>query len=151
MKTLLSTLFVITAAANMAVAGDKPDFSGKWKLDLEKSSFGAVPAPATMIRTVEQKGPDIAIDNALTGPDMNLSFQYSADGKETTNSFMGSDFKSKANWDGKMLVIRNYLPDGQLASTNKWTLSDDGKTFTDVWSISSPDGNVEVKYVLVKQ
>jgi hypothetical protein len=148
MKTLLFTLFVIAATA---VAGDKPDFSGRWKLDLDKSSFGAMPPPATMIRTVDQKGPTIEIDNALTGPDMSLTFQYSTDGKETTNTFMGSDFKSKANWDGKMLVIRNYLPDGQLASTNKWTLSDDGKTFTDVWSISSPDGNVEVKYVLAKQ
>ncbi len=150
MKPLMSILFVIAAATAM-MAADKPNFSGRWKLDLEKSVFGPIPPPASMIRTVEQKGPNIAIENALTGPDMNLTFQYSTDGKETANTFMGSDFKSKTNWDGKTLVIRNYLPDGQLASTNKWTLSDDGKTFTDVWTIVSPDGNVDVTYVLVKQ
>lgn len=152
MKRLIVTLFAIAAAANMSVAGDKLDFSGKWKLDLHKSSFGPIPAPATMMRTVDQKGADITVDNAMTGPDMNLSFHYSTDGKETSNTFMGTDFKSKAAWDGDALMIRNYIDSGgQPVSTNKWTLAADGKTFTDVWSISSPDGNAEVTYVFVKQ
>jgi hypothetical protein len=152
MKRLMTTMIVIAAVANMTVATDKPDFSGKWKLDLEKSSFGPVPPPATMTRTVGQKGPDITVENAMTGPEMNLSFHYSTDGKETSNTFMGTDFKSKAAWDGDALMIRNYIDSGgQPVSTNKWTLAGDGKTFTDVWSISSPDGNAEVTYVFVKQ
>ena len=39
MKTLMSTLFVIAAAAGMALAADKPDFSGDWKMDPAKSVF----------------------------------------------------------------------------------------------------------------
>jgi hypothetical protein len=153
MKPLMCTLFVIAAAANMAVAGDKTDFSGNWKLDLEKSLFGAMPPPAAMTRTVEQKDPDIIVKQIITGPDMDVAFKYSTDGKETANSFMGTDFKSKAHWDGKALMILNDVDAGgaQVKSTNRWTLSDDGKIFTDVLSITSPDGNLEVTYVLVKQ
>jgi hypothetical protein len=152
MRRLMSTLFVIAAAANLAVAGDKPDFSGTWKLDLEKSLFGAAPAPAGMTRTVERKGPDIIVKQIITGPDMNVTFNYSTDGKETANSFMGTDFKSKANWDGNALVIHNDLGAGpQVKSTNLWTLSDDGRIFTDVLSIKSPEGDFEITYVLVKQ
>jgi hypothetical protein len=151
MRTLMSTLFVIAAAANMALAGDRPDFSGNWKLDLEKSLFGAMPPPAAMTRTVEQKGPDIIVKQIITGPDMNVTFTYSTDGKETANSFMGTDYTSKAGWEGQTLVIHNNVDGGKGKSTNKWSLSADGKTLTDVMTISSPDGNLELTYILVKQ
>lgn len=153
MRPLMSTLFVIAAAANIAVAGDQTDFSGNWTLDVEKSVFGPLPAPAAMTRMVDQKGPDITVQQTITGPDMNVTFKYSTDGKETANSFMGTDFKSNANWDGKALVILNDVDAGgaQVKSTNRWTLSDDGKIFTDVLIITSPDGNFEITYVLVKQ
>jgi hypothetical protein len=100
MRPVINTLFVIAAVANLAVASDKPDFSGNWKLDLEKSLFGAMPPPAAMTRTIEQKGPDIIVKQIITGPDMDVAFKYSTDGKETANSFMGTDFKSKASWEG---------------------------------------------------
>ena len=34
-----------------------------------------------------------------------MTMKYSTDGKETTNSLMGNDVKSKAVWEGKTLVI----------------------------------------------
>ena len=152
MKTLTSALFVIAAAANMATAGDKPDFSGTWKLDIEKSVFGPLPPPAAMTRTISQKGSEITVEQAMTGPDMNITFRYSTDGKETANSFMGTDFKSKTEWDGKVLVIHNDFGAGSpVNSTDRWTLSEDGKTYTDVLSIHSPDGEVEITQVLMKQ
>jgi hypothetical protein len=150
MKQLLSTLFIITAAANMALAGDKPNFSGTWKLDMDKSSFGPIPPPESMTRRVDHKDPDISVEMSITGPDLSMSFRYSTDGKETANSFMGADFKSKAVWEGKALVIHNIV-DAANKSTNKWSLSDDGKTLTDVWTVSSPNGDFEVTYVLAKQ
>jgi hypothetical protein len=115
MKRLMSTLFVIAVATHMAVAGDKPDFSGTWKLDLEKSMFAPIPAPESMMRTVNHKDPDISVQQTLTGPEMDMRFKYSTDGKETPNNFMGTDFKSKANWDGKTLVIRNDVDGGRAS------------------------------------
>ena len=59
MKKLMSTLFVIAAAAKMAVAGDKPDFSGNWKMDADKSVFGPMPPPTSMTCKIYHKDPDL--------------------------------------------------------------------------------------------
>ena len=148
MKDLLTTLVI--AAAVMIAAPDKPDFSGKWKLDLRKSDFGAIPQPESMTRAVEQKAADISVEQISTGPEMNVTLKYSTDGKETSNSFMGTDYKSKAGWEGRTLVIHNNVGDGS-GSVDKWTLSDDGKTFTDVLNITTPGGDFVITHVFVRQ
>ncbi|MGA3205770.1 MAG: hypothetical protein ABSF12_25020 [Bryobacteraceae bacterium] len=155
MKKLMSTLFVVATAANMAMAADKPDFSGNWKLDADKSTFGPMPPPTSMTRKVVHKDPDLSVDQAQSGDqgDQNTSMKYSTDGKETTNSMMGNDVKSKAVWEGKTLVITSAANFGgaDVKLTDKWSLSDDGKTLTDVLGISAPQGDFEMTFVLVKQ
>jgi|HubBroStandDraft_4_1064222.scaffolds.fasta_scaffold148252_2 hypothetical protein len=155
MKALLSTLFVI-AAAGMALAADKPDFSGEWKMDADKSQFPAgMPAPTAMTRKIDHKDPNLSVNTSQSGPqgDMNMEAKYSTDGKETTNSMMGNDVKSKAAWEGKTLVISSIANFGgtDIKLTNKWTLAEDGKTLTDVTGISAPQGDIEITLVLVKQ
>jgi len=155
MKTLISTLFVIAAAAGMAQAADKPDFSGDWKMDADKSVFGPIPPPTSMTRKIDHKEPAISVTEARSGPqgDMNTTMKYSSDGKETTNSMMGNDVKSKAVWEGKTLVITSAANFGgaDVKLIDKWTLADDGKTLNDVLSISAPQGDFEMTFVLVKQ
>jgi hypothetical protein len=155
MKKLMSTLFVIAAAANMAVAGDKPDFSGSWKMDADKSVFGPMPPPTSMSCKIDHKDPDLNIVQSQSGAqgDQTMTFKYSTDGKETTNSLMGNDVKSKAAWDGKTLVVNSSLDAGgtQVKLTSKYSLSDDGKTLTQALSISAPQGDFDLTYVLVKQ
>jgi len=156
MKTLLTTLFVIAAAAGIALAADKPDFSGDWKLNVEKSVF-PVPdfAPSSMTRKIDHKDPDLSVNESRTGAqgDMNTMMKYSTDGKETTNSLAGNDVKSKAAWDGKTLVITSAANFGgaDVKFTQKWELSDDGKTLTDNTSFSAPQGDFAMTFVLVKQ
>jgi hypothetical protein len=155
MKKLMSTLFVIAAAANLAMAADKPDFSGSWKMDADKSVFGPMPPPTAMTRTIDHKDPALSVVSAISSPqgDQNSTFKYSTDGKETTNSMMGNDVKSTAAWEGKTLVIKSAANFGgaDVKLTDKWTLSDDGKTLTDALSISAPQGDFDITYVLVKQ
>jgi hypothetical protein len=155
MKKLMSTLFVVATAANMAMAADKPDFSGNWKMDADKSTFGPMPPPTSMTRKVVHKDPDLSVDQAQSGDqgDQSTSMKYSTDGKETTNSMMGNDVKSKAVWEGKTLVITSAANFGgaDVKLTDKWSLSDDGKTLTDVLGISAPQGDFEMTFVLVKQ
>jgi hypothetical protein len=66
---------------------------------------------------------------------------------------MGNDVKSTAAWEGKTLVIKSAANFGgaDVKLTDKWTLSDDGKTLTDALSISAPQGDFDITYVLVKQ
>ena len=164
MKALMSTLFVIAAAANMAVAADKPDFSGTWKMDADKSVFGPIPPPTAMTRKIDHKDPTIAVDEARSGAqgDMNMTMKYSTDGKETVNQFMGNDVKATANWDGNALVVestgfndRSWL-DGTghphteaLHLTERFRRSnvghmdveltiDDPKAYTKPWTVTIP-------------
>ena len=39
----------------------------------------------------------------------------------------------------------------EVKVASKWTLAADGKTFNDVVNISSPQGDLEITYVLVKR
>ena len=155
MKKLMSTLFVIAAAANIVMAADKPDFSGNWKMDADKSVFGPMRPPTSMTRKIDHKDPAISVDEARVAEqgDMNTTFKYSTDGKETTNSMMGNDVKSTAVWEGKTLVIKSAGNFGgaDVKFTDKWSLSDDGKTLTDLLAISAPQGDFEMTFVLVKQ
>jgi hypothetical protein len=155
MKKLMSTLFVIAAAASIAMAADKPDFSGSWKMDADKSVFGPMPPPTSLTRKIAHKDPDLSVDEARSGAqgDMNMTMKYSTDGKETTNSLMGNDVKSKAVWDGKILVITSNANFGgaDVKLTDKWTLAEDGKTLTIAQTISAPQGDFDLTYVLLKQ
>ena len=155
MKKLMSTLFVIAAATGMALAADKPDFSGSWKMDADKSVFGPMPPPSSMTRKIDHKDPDLTVAESRVSDqgDMNTTVKYSTDGKETTNSLMGNDVKSKAVWEGKTLVITSAANFGgaDVKLPDKWALAEDGKTLTDVLSISAPQGDFEMTFVLVKQ
>ena len=155
MKKLMSTLFVIAAVAGMAVAADNPDFSGQWKLDVDKSAFGPTPPPTAMTRKVDHKDPALSVETSTSGPqgDQNATFKYTTDGKETTNSMMGNDVKCKAAWEGKTLIITNTANFGgaDVKFIQKWALSEDGKTLTDNTNISAPQGDFEITYVFVKQ
>lgn len=156
MKTLMSTLFVIAAAATMAMAADKSDLSGSWKMDPDKSVFPAGMAPSSMTCKIDHKDPDLSMEKTQSGAqgEQTMSFKYSTDGKETTNSLMGNDVKSKAVWEGKTLVVTSNLDAGgvQIKLTDKYTLSDDGKTLTEALNIAgTPQGDLDFTYVLVKQ
>ena len=140
----------------MALAADKPDFSGNWKMDADKSVFPAgIPAPTSLTRKVDHKDPNLSVNSSQSSPqgDMNSEAKYSTDGKETTNSMMGNDVKSKAVWEGKTLVITSAANFGgaDVKLVDKWTLADDGKSMTDVLGISSPQGDFELTFFLVKQ
>lgn len=155
MKILISSLFLIVAATGFAMAADKPDFSGDWKMDADKSTFGPMPPPTSLTCKIDHKDPDLSIVQTQSGAqgDQVLNFKYSTDGKETTNSLMGNEVKSKAAWEGKTLVINSSLDAGgsPVKLVSKYSLSDDGKTLTQALNISAPQGDFEITYVLVKQ
>ncbi len=156
MKTLIKTVFAIAAFASLAVAADKPNFAGEWKMDAGKSNLGPMPPPDSMVRKVDYTEPTLTVAESRTGGpqgDMTTTMKFSTDGKETTNSVMGNDAKAVASWDGDALVIKTKvsLQGNDLNLTQKWTLSDDGKVLTDSWHIAAPQGEFDMTYVLNKQ
>ena len=145
------TLFVGLAGAAQA----KPDFSGNWKLNVDKSEFGPIPPPSTMTMKIDHADPDLKVATSQSGPqgDMSYEAKYTTDGKECTNTIGPMEAKSTLKWEGDDLLVDTNLDAGgmQIAIKGKWTLSADGKTLTQAAHINSPQGDIDVKYILEKQ
>jgi hypothetical protein len=53
--------------AALAVAADKPDFSGTWKLNFDKSDFGFLGAPTANTLKIVHHEPEVKLDDEQTG------------------------------------------------------------------------------------
>ena len=145
------TLFVGLAAAAQA----KPNFSGDWKLNVDKSEFGPMPPPTSMTSKIDHADPDLKVTSAISGAqgDMTVDAKYNTEGKETSNQFGPMESKTTAKWDGDDLIMDTKLDAGgtEIVIKGKWSLSADGKTLTQSSHINSPQGELDLKYVLEKQ
>lgn len=147
-------------AAHTAVGQAAPNFSGTWKLNVEKSDpatgggggGGGGGAGMSGPLTITQTATELVTEQ--TFGDQVRKATYYLDGKESTNPGMrGGESKSKARWDGKSLVIETNSMMGETAVTTKVvrTLSEDGKTMTVVTTRPGPNGETTRKTVYDKQ
>ena len=103
-------LAVALAVPSFVQAQAKPDFSGKWIQDIEKSDpapagrGGGAARPPQEI-TITQTATEIKIERT-TGQGTQATV-YKLDGSESTNAGgRGGDVKSKTVWDGNKLVTK---------------------------------------------
>lgn len=154
MRKILISVLILAAFATIATAADKPNFSGSWVLDADKSNFGPMPPPANMTRKIDHQDPSMTVDQT-GGPqgDQSMTIKYSTDGKETVNSMMGNDVKTTAAWEGNALMInmKADLGGNEVKITDKWTLSDDGTVLTDLMHLALPQGEFEITFVMNKK
>ena len=153
-KYVPAILAVLALAALPALA--KPNFSGDWKLNTSKSTFGQMPAPDSMTHKITHDDPKLSTVTKQSGQmgEFEMHASYTTDGKESTNEgFQGSTTKSVAKWDGDTLVIdsKGQFGDNEFTMTQKWTLSADGKTLTVVQVFKSAMGEGEAKLIFDKQ
>ena len=130
MKTykLLAPIFVLVISSMPLAAQSKPNLSGTWELNVEKSDLGGAPISKLTIQ-VEHKDPVLkytATGNA-GGEDFAESETISADGKATTDS---RGAQVKAHWQGATLIIESRGPEDGASDSSRLTLSADGKTMT---------------------
>jgi hypothetical protein len=156
MNSIAKATLIVAALAGMALAADKPNFSGDWKLNAAKSNFGAVPAPATYTRKVIHAEPSITIENAQTGTpmgDQHDTRTYTTDGKEVSYQANGADVKAAITWDGNALLINSKasIQGMDILIKDTITLADDGKTMTDAVHVASPQGDIDLALVFDKQ
>ena len=156
----LSTAALLAAFATApALAQAKPDFSGSWKLNVEKSDpmgGGGGGMMRDAVTTITQTATELTVvtkfgENSRTAT-------YKLDGTESVNPGMrGGETKTKAKFDGATLVLehtRNMSgPNGDMQVTSKEvrSLSDDGKTMTVVTTSQGPNGETTRKMVYDKQ
>jgi|HubBroStandDraft_6_1064221.scaffolds.fasta_scaffold333590_2 hypothetical protein len=146
-------------AGTAALAQSKPDFSGDWVLNKEKSVLGSLPAPDLMLQKIEHKDPDLKVaTHTVTGPqsDINYEAKYTTDGKECLNKYGDQiNLKSKLVWERATLDVDTDMLDAAgahlMTFRGKWTLSADGKVLTEIEHIESPQGSFDVTYVFDKR
>jgi len=134
----------------------KPNFSGDWKLNSAKSTFGEMPAPDSMTYKIAHADPKLTTASKQSSQmgDFEMNATYTTDGKECTNQgFQGSTTKSVVKWDGDTLAIdtKGQFGDNEFTMTQKWTLSADGKTLTVLQTFKSAMGEGEQKLIFDKQ
>jgi hypothetical protein len=150
MKSITSAALIIAATvclcASIAATQTRPDFSGAWKMNLEKSKFSG-DGPDNILIKINHKEPAFVEDWSMSTPKGERSFQakYTTDGKETDQEVMGRTAKTSAKWEGATLVIE-WQSEGSIIK-RKITLSADGKTMTKV--VSQSEGGEQREHTIV--
>lgn len=122
---------IVCLCALITSAQTKPNLSGAWKMNPQKSKF-AGGGPDNILIKIDHKEPAFVEEWSISTPNGDRSFQakYSTDGKETEQNVMGRTAKTSAKWVGDALVIEFNTENGFF--NRKITLSADGKTMTKV-------------------
>jgi hypothetical protein len=152
------TALVCLAIAITSWAQSTPDFSGKWKLNIDETEFaGAKPSAATFsaVRTVEQKQKELRlkVERTVNGQKSGFGFvTIPIGGGEHVSNEAGI---ITAQWRGETLHF-NYLynpgTERQSERTEDWTLSPDGKKLIDQeWGRRADGQELRFKVVFDRQ
>lgn len=178
---MTAAALTLLAVAAAPLAAQKPDFSGNWKLNVEKSDpmgppgggMGGQRPPADAnaprpgggmggggMRAMEvfitQTDSKIIIEQKMG--ETSRMMTYALDGSASKNpGFRGNEMTTKSTWDGNAIVTEGentfQTPNGDMTIKSKETrtLSEDGKTMTVVTVTNSPRGEMTRKVVYDKQ
>ena len=138
MKKTLGVLAVLAGLAVFGIAqGAKTDFSGKWTLNLTKSTAGQF-APTSEVDTITQTADmfkNDVVSESQRGKRETIT-SAKLDGSDTPNEPPANSpmkiLSTKAAWQGSSLVItqQTTFQDNKGSTVTTYTLSDDGKTLT---------------------
>ncbi len=126
---MLRILLVLAVLACQAAGS--PNFSGHWKLNVEKSKLDD---PFQEERTIDHKDPEVSVHMkaSVDGEEQESDIKFTTDGKETKTMVDGDPLFTKAHWDGNALVC-DSTSIGDTDTTelhDRWSLSEDGKRLT---------------------
>jgi hypothetical protein len=112
----------------------RPDFTGIWRANLEKSVLRG-PSATQIVCRIEHREPHLQQEILFTpanGSEQRALFNYTTAGEETANQIGDRTARTRARWEGSDLAIESWLdtPARQLHFKDHWSLSCDGRTLT---------------------
>ncbi len=145
-RSLLTAFLLAPLCALTAMAQAKPNFTGKWNLNQQKSK-------SSDSITIEFNQKDNNLTEAFNaGQGGEFEAKYTIDGKESEIPTSDATIKATAKWDSDALVIDFRGPEEGRYFVRKLTLSADGKTMTINLKHSLPNGGMAEKiWVFEKQ
>ncbi len=150
----IALIAVVLSSWVVATAQTKPNFSGTWKQNMEKS-----PTKSSWLKSyvnkIDQQDAVLKVTTTTVGDrgERNYERTYFIGKEEKSQDREGDQFTTNVKWEGNTLVFETVEKerDATLTSKETWTLSDDGKTLTKTIHRSGPRGDSDQKYVLEKQ
>ncbi len=123
-----------SAAASSSAVFDKPNFSGEWVFNAEKSKLEIKVKLESATFTIDHEEPDFRFSRVFVigGKSDSFSYALTTDGKETVEEQPDRTLRSRLYWDGDVLVfdVRIILKDGREATNVvRYSLRDGGRTF----------------------
>ncbi len=135
----LGVAFALLALGAFAQAPDKPDFSGKWRLDLNLSRYDGVAAPHNMVMEISHHEPTLRIVTIATTDtgEKRETMELTTDGKPVAMDIEGRQCSATAAWDwfkATRLVVEVRCP-GDVNS-RRLTLGAKGQILTTVFTVT---------------
>ena len=161
-KAVIASLFALVGVLANGLSAEKPDYSGSWALDKERSFSNPPGFDQTM--KVTQSGDVVKLDGKQTTAkgETAVSETYTLDGKEVDftppGNAPGAKGKRKSFWlaDGPSFVINDTITTESASGPatqhviRKWRLSSDGSLVID-YHFDGPRGQGESKRVFVRK
>lgn len=154
----MRSFWFLWAAAVAAAADPKasrpPNLSGAWELALEKSDFGRMPPPKSVLNIIEHKEPFLTVNSTLELPQGKYTtvLKYRSTGAQDENDSYGATMTSWSKWFGNEFVI-----EGEVVAQAKWvrfrerwSLADGGKTLINNRVMIMANGEVPQKLVFIR-
>jgi hypothetical protein len=135
-------------------AQERPDFSGTWKQNLEKS-----PTKSSWLKSyvnkIEIDETKLKVTTTTIGDRGERTYDrtYAIGKEEKSQDREGDQYTTTVKWEGNALVFDTVEieHDATLTSKEIWTLSDGGKTLTKKIHRSGPKGDSDQEYIFEKQ
>jgi hypothetical protein len=140
------TVIIVAAVAmltTLSTCGQmKPNLTGTWKLNLEKSKLSdgrPIPYYTEFLREIDHREPKLrTVEKIKTPPtvqaDRTLITDFTIDGKETEAVVNGAPVKISAKWEGNTLVT-SFAREA-FTVVRKSTIAPDGKSISAEWILT---------------
>lgn len=148
---------VLLCLLTACLAAAKPNFSGNWKMNAQKSNFGPLSAnaPAQIVRDIQHTDPKLHFKTVQSGNQVEVTTEmdYTTDGKPALNTLRGTEIRGNAKWVGDALLIETKRTSQgvEVSQSDQWTMEDGGKFLKVESSITSPKGSFQFVVVFEKQ
>lgn len=125
---------LVFACVEASAAAEKPDFSGTWIFNAQKSRLQVPAMLESGIFTIDHREPVFRFSRVFVigGREDALSYELTTDGREKIEKLADRTITSRLYWDGDALVLKNriVLLDGREAiNTVRYKLLNDGRMF----------------------
>lgn len=152
---LLLAALAATAWGQHPKAGKPPSLAGAWELVLDKSDFGRMPPPKSVVNVITHKEPFLEIKSTveLAQGKYSQTLKYRTTGAQDDNDASGATMTSWSKWFDNEFVIEGEVVAGNkwVRFKERWSLADGGKTLVNNRVMYMAGGEIPQKLVFARK